>query len=116
MILTPQRSIVEALLLVAICSGCTRPTIIGKWKWQSSDCPQGCVTCPNQIEFLDNGEYVGELYFNGGKYEILDAHRIKLNTLAGLRIYEFELSADMLTLRSESSCKYQYQRQVDSKK
>ncbi len=115
MILNPRRFLVAALLLAAACSACTAPTIIGKWKWQSSDCPQGCVTCPNQIEFLDNGEYVGGLYFNGGKYEILGAHRIKLDTLAGLRIYEFELSADMLMLHSDSSCKYQYQRQVDSK-
>ena len=74
------------------------------------------MTCPKQMEFLSNGEYVGELYFNGGKYEILDAHRIKLETRAGPRIYEFDLSADMLTLRSDSSCKYQYHRYVDSKK
>jgi hypothetical protein len=50
------------------------------------------------IEFLDDGTYVGDFSFlNGGSFSMVDSHRLKLQTAAGPRIYDFDISGEILT-------------------
>jgi hypothetical protein len=53
-------------------------TLIGKWNWVSTDCPRGDAF-PGNLEFLDDGTYVGGLpYLNGRQYSTIDHQRISL--------------------------------------
>lgn len=100
-----------SLLCFVIFVSCSRqPKLTGKWKWISTDCARG-FTFPENLEFLDDGTYVGALPFlSGGEYSMVDRGRIKLDTTAGPRIYEYSIEADLLTLRSDANCSYRYKR------
>ena len=110
-----RMKIIIIVILTAIglvfSAGCSpHPNLVGKWKWAATDCLRG-YAFPDTLEFLNDGTYVGELPFlNGGKYEVVDNGRVRLDTTAGSRIYEYAFDADALTLTSDALCVYRYKR------
>lgn len=57
---------------------------------------------PERLVLLDDGTYVGSLLFwNGGKYDLVDDKRIKLQTRTGPGLYEFDLSGNRLTFKTD---------------
>lgn len=96
------------LILQAACS--REQKLTGKWDWVSTDCYRG-YAFPGKLEFFDDGTYVGEMPFlSGGKYSTVDRNRLRLDTTAGPRIYEYAIEGDSLTLRSDANCSYRYER------
>ena len=73
----------------------------------------GGFAFPEQLEFFQNGSCVGGFpVLTGGNYSIVDGHRLKLDTKLGVQIYDYEITATSLTLRSEAPCKYQCARTI----
>ena len=86
---------------------CRRASLVGKWDKIAGDVC--AVTYPSKLEFFEDGTYVGALpNWNGGQYSILAQNRIKLDTLTGPGVYEFELNSDRLTFRNDSNCEFHY--------
>jgi hypothetical protein len=95
---------------ISLQPACGHRGIVGKWKWVSGNCNQGTLY-PGKLEFFSNGEYVGEMpYLNGGHYSVVDSQRIKLDTVIGPRVYEFEIVEDVLRLKGDSDCSFSYER------
>ena len=110
--LTSTRLLSVALLTatVFLLPACGNGGVVGRWKWVSGTCNKGALF-PEKLEFLSNGEYVGQLsYLNGGQYSVVDKQRIKLDTAVGPRVYQFEIVDAVLTLKDDSDCKFSYAR------
>jgi hypothetical protein len=71
------------LIICLIACGINRG-LVGRWnKMQGAPC---AVVYPSKVEFFSDGTYIGALpNWNGGKYELVDGNRIKLDTLTGPR-------------------------------
>jgi hypothetical protein len=66
---------------------------------------------PNDLEFFDDGTYVGALpNWKGGTYRVVDGGRLKLETTTGLGVYEFKISGGLLTITNDSGCEFRYRR------
>ena len=97
-----------AVLLALLLSGCGRRSrIVGTWdKIQSLPCAD---MYPERLVLLDDGTYVGGLLlWNGGKYDLVDDKRIKLETRTGPGLYVFDLSGNRLTFRTDWGCNVKY--------
>jgi hypothetical protein len=101
--------VVLLFLISTVVTSCSSQRILGKWQKVSSEfC---ALLHPSEIEFFDDGTYVGALpNWNGGKYTIVNGQRIKLDTTTGPGVYEFELSKRYLTFKNESNCEFRYRR------
>jgi hypothetical protein len=96
------------VLLALLLSGCGgRGSMVGTWdKVQSPPCAD---LYPERLILLDDGTYVGGLLlWNGGKYDLVDDKRIKLETRTGPGLYEFELSGSRLTFKTDWGCSVKY--------
>lgn len=97
------------VLVICLAACSTKSKLVGQWnKLQGVPCDW---VCPGKVEFFADGTYVGALpNWNGGNYELVNRERIKLDTLTGPGVYEFEVSGDVLTFRSDENCEFRYRR------
>jgi hypothetical protein len=95
--------------LVIFASACTTNPLVGKWIKTSSEL---CTLAqPNELEFFDDGTYVGALpNWKGGNYRVVDSRRLKLDTTTGTGVYEFKRSGDSLAFKNDSGCEFRYRR------
>ncbi|MBC8031140.1 MAG: hypothetical protein H7Z16_13580 [Pyrinomonadaceae bacterium] len=99
-----------SLVLVVSFPACSaKRNLVGQWnKVNGASCD---AAYPSKVEFFDNGTYVGGLlHWNGGKYELVDSNRIKLDTRFGPGVYEFEVTNEVLTFRNDENCEFRYRR------
>jgi hypothetical protein len=103
-----RRRACVAVLLALLLSGCGgRGSVVGTWdKVQSPPCAD---IYPERLVLLEDGTYVGGLLlWNGGKYDLVNDKRIKLETRTGPGLYEFELSGSRLTFKTDWGCSVKY--------
>lgn len=96
-----------------------RVAIVGTWeKITHARCDE---RYPERLQFSERGIYLGQseetaasLYhtvWDAGRYEIINAHQIKLSTSNDAEvIYHFSAAPDLLTFRDEAGCEFAYQR------
>jgi hypothetical protein len=64
---------------------------------------------PGKVEFFGDGTYAGSLpLWGGGQYSVVDSKRLKLDTTAGLGVYEFEVRGNVLTVKNDGGCEFKY--------
>jgi hypothetical protein len=88
---------------------CGKPSLIGRWnRVASGDC---YWQYPAKLEFFEDGTYVGAFpNWNGGKYNVVEGSRLKIDTLTGLGVYNFQISGKLLKFRNDSNCEFEYTR------
>jgi hypothetical protein len=90
-------------------AACNRRSLVGKWTKTSSELCT--LTQPNELEFFEDGTYVGALpNWKGGSYRVVDSHRVRLETTTGPGIYEFKRSGGSLNFKNDSGCEFPYRR------
>ena len=118
-------SLVLFLSITVLLAGCGGPDLNGSWSktgtaatptpLQTGDVTtdvlgglfsiMSCSDFPDRMELLQNNELIinGN---TGGKWEILDANRLKLSVANGMmqKVYTFSLAGDRLTLSDDTSC------------
>jgi hypothetical protein len=94
-------------LYISSCVG--EQSIIGKWhKTSGGIC---AAIYPATVEFFDDGEYVGGLLnWSGGRYRLVGAKRLRLDTSTGPGVYDLSVSHNTLTFRNDQGCEFKYQR------
>lgn len=97
------------ILVICFFACSTKRGLVGQWsRLQGAPC---VLVYPSKIEFFADGTYVGALpNWNGGKYQLLNSNRVKIDTLTGPGVYEFEISGDALTFRNDDNCEFKYRR------
>jgi hypothetical protein len=72
---------------------------------------------PPTVEFLNDGTYKGDptslianvFEWPGGTYQLLDAHKVEVQTKDGLGDYEVAFDADIMTIVDNTGCQIKYQ-------
>jgi hypothetical protein len=99
----------QIALVICLAACGSKDRLVGQWnKLQGAPCG---VVYPSKVEFFGDGTYVGAIpNWNGGKYQLVDNNRVKLDTLTGPGVYEFKISGDALTFRNDENCEFKYRR------
>jgi hypothetical protein len=96
-----------------------RATLVGSWeKSTRAACDE---IYPEQLRFTERGIYFGKSeetaasryhpVWDAGRYEIIDAHHVKLSTSNDAEIvYDFTASPDLLTFKDKDGCEFKYRR------
>lgn len=98
------------LVLVISQSACPgKASLVGRWdRVASGNC---YLLYPGKLEFFKDGTYVGALpNWNGGKYEVVEKSRIKVDTLTGPGVYTFKISDGFLIFQNDNNCEFRYVR------
>lgn len=91
-------SVLCLLLLGCAITGLTvGQSLAGRWERISGP---SLSLKPHDLEFFKDGTYAGEVLsiWPGGKYEIVDRGRVRLETVQGMSVYDFSITDDILTI------------------
>ena len=96
-------------IFVVFSISCSTKPVVGKWIKTSSE--MCTLAQPNELEFFDDGTYVGALpNWKGGNYRVVDRRRVKVETTTGTGVYEFNIFGDLLAFKNDSGCEFRYRR------
>jgi len=102
--------IIGAVLMVQRVTG-PKNAILGRWRLQ------GATICnaayPREIEFFPDTQYVASgfsLFWNGGRYAVVDRKRVRMETRTGIALYEVRLQGTSLTFTNSTGCTLVYER------
>jgi hypothetical protein len=88
-----------------------KSAIIGRWRLLDTTICN--VAYPREIEFFPDKQYVVSgfsLFWNGGRYAVVDRARVRMETRTGVALYEISLQGTSITFTNNAGCTIAYER------